>query len=106
MILPWAVEAWGFGHPFHVSYGHHDAQLRAIENVFSALDGKGSISKTHNGLLVDAINQSADGRGETDYFRFRCFKNRNLHLEFRRLDLLARFNQIAGGARLRPKAAE
>lgn len=77
--------------------------LRALENVFTALDGKGSITKTHNGEIIDAINRSTDGTGETDYFRFRACRNRNLHLEFKRLDLLARLNQIAGGARLRPK---
>ncbi len=104
VILPWAVDSWGYGgHPFHVSYGHHADRLRALENVFSALDGKGSITKSHNGLLIDAINQSPDGKAETDYFKAVCFKNRNLHLEFKRLDLLARLNQIAGGARLRPK---
>lgn len=43
------------------------------------------------------------GPGETDLFAFRCCANGNLHLRFRRLDLLARFNQIAGGRRLRPQ---
>jgi len=42
-----------------------------------------------------------DGIGETDYFAFRCFKNGNLHLIFKRPDLVRRLNQIAGGKRLR-----
>lgn len=104
VILTYMVETWGYhGHPFHVGYDRPSAQLRALENVFTALDGKGSITKTHNGEIIDAINRSTDGTGETDYFRFRACRNRNLHLEFKRLDLLARLNQIAGGARLRPK---
>lgn len=106
VILTYMVEPWGYGsHPFHVGYDRPSAQLRALENVFTALDGKGSITKSHNGELVDAINQSTDGTGETAYFRFRACRNRNLHLEFLRPDLLARLNQIAGGARLKPKAA-
>lgn len=77
-----------------------------MENVFHALDGKGSISKSHRGLLVDAIEAlewRGDGRGETELFEFRCFRNGNLHLRFKRLDLLKRFNQRAGGKRLRQK---
>jgi len=52
-----------------------------------------------------AIGQSGrEGRGETPLFRFKAFRNQNVHLEFKRLDLLKRFNQIAGGRRLKPKA--
>lgn len=77
--------------------------LTAMENVFSALDGKGQVSKVHYSALQNAINASAPScRGETDYFRFRVFKNGNMHLEFKRLDLLDRFNKIAGGKRMRP----
>jgi hypothetical protein len=68
--------------------------------VFHALDGNGTI-KTHRGPLIDAIEAAKDGTGETDYFRFRCFRNRNLHLEFKRLDLVAKLNTVAGGMRLR-----
>src|SRR5436190_20361060 len=43
---------------------------------------------------------------ETDYFKFRCFRNRNLHQEFKRLDLVAKLNAIAGGMRLRGESNE
>ena len=33
---------------------------------------------------------------ETDYFRFKWFKNGNMHLTFKRMDLVAKMNQIAG----------
>ncbi len=33
-------------------------------------------------------------------------KNRNLHLRFRRMDLVAKLNAVAGGMRLRPHATE
>lgn len=51
--------------------------------------------------LHDTITNSPDGTGKTDYFRFRCCLNGNLHLEFLRLDLVAKLNAVAGGNRLR-----
>ena len=97
----------GWSKGFDVSH-HREAQLSALENVFSALDGRGQITKGYYSELSNAI-KAADrtGRGETDYFRFRVFKNGNLHIEFKRLDLLDRFNQLAGGKRLRsePRAS-
>lgn len=111
VILDWMVEIHGFkGHPFHVAYGHGnerdpEKRLTALDNVFAALDGRGQIQKGYRSELTTAINDSATGAGETRYFRFRACKNRSLHLEFKRVDLLDRFNQIAGGRRLRPAAA-
>jgi hypothetical protein len=93
---------------FHVRYGYAgicDAaqQLIALENVFYSLDGRGQIADSHKSELQQQID-AADrpSHGETDLFRWRSCENGNLHLEFKRLDLLARFNRIAGGARLRP----
>jgi len=82
---------------------HHYSQskLSALESVFRALDGQGYGTKHHYSDLETAINASTDGRATTDYFEARIFKNGNLHLTFRRGDLLARFNQIAGGMRLK-----
>lgn len=101
VVLGWCVDV-GYGSNFHVNY-HREANLRALDNVFHAMDGKGMI-KTHGGPLCDAVNQTplATGKGETDYFKFRCFLNNNMHLEFKRLDLLAKLNQVAGGMRLKP----
>lgn len=74
--------------------------ITALDNIFHMLDGKG-VMKGHNGPLAAAIETCRDdGRGQTDYFAFRCFKNGNLHLEFLRQDLLDEFNQRAGKARL------
>ena len=84
----------------HVSE-YSTPRFRALENVFSALDGKGSISKTYNGELCDAISKAKDGRGQTEYFEFRWFKNGNVHLKMRRMDLVEKFNRIAGGRRLK-----
>lgn len=96
-----------------VSVGFHGLELShyyeqhaiAVERVFQALDGRGSIAKSHWSELHGAIKESkATGyRGETTWFKFRACKKGTLHLECRRLDLLDRFNKIAGGMRLRPE---
>jgi hypothetical protein len=97
-VILFALETkWGGG--FRVDH-YREQHIRAIDNVFHALDGNGTI-KTHRGPLIDAIEAAKNGTGETEYFRFRCFRNRNLHLEFKRLDLVAKLNAVAGGMRLR-----
>ena len=68
-------------------------ELRSIDRVFHALDGKG-MTDGYLSPLMDAINTS--GReGETAYFKFKCYQNTNLHLEFKRMDLVRQLNQLA-----------
>jgi len=69
-------------------------ELRSIDRVFHALDGKG-MTDGYLSPLMDAINTS-EGEGQTDYFKFKCYQNGNLHLEFCRVDLVKQLNQIAG----------
>ena len=42
-----------------------------------------------------------DPRFETEYFSGRSYRNGNMHLEFRRPDLVAKLNSLAGGRNLR-----
>jgi hypothetical protein len=96
VILPYRVEANYGGNGFHVNYGR-EQELTAIDGIFHLLDGKG-VMRENKGPLVKAVNATdKTGRGETEYFRFRCYKNRNLHLEFRRLDLVKQLNCLAAG---------
>ncbi len=105
IVLTYEVERRFLAPGFKVMY-EHQQRFIALDNVFAGLDGKGTIAKSHQGVLADAIEASgAAGVGETDYFAFRCFKNKNLHLRFKRLDLLAKFNAIAGGLNFKPEAA-
>lgn len=95
VILTWMVESgWGRS-KFRPNYDR-EKRLVAIDGVFHILDGKG-IMKEHKGPLCQAIYDTQDGKGETEYFRFRCFKNHNLHLEFKRLDLVKELNGLAAG---------
>ena len=99
VILAWQVEkGWNRG-KFRVNY-NRDKYLTALDNVFSMIDGKGPV-KSYHGPLYDAITDSHDGTGKTDYFKFKCFLNGNLHLEFLKPDLVAKLNAVAGGNRLR-----
>lgn len=102
VILTWLlddVSQWT--RHFCVSHSR-TAQIRALDNVFHMIDGKGTV-KSGNGPLWDAIYQSPveNGAGETEYFEYKCFRNRNLHLKFKRMDLVAKLNAIAGGATLK-----
>jgi uncharacterized protein DUF4942 len=104
VILSWVVEkGWNRG-KYKVNY-HREKYIVALQNVFQMLDGKGPV-KEYYGELYGAITDSPDGTGETEYFKFRGYQNGNLHLEFRRLDLLARLNAIAGGNRLKTSPEE
>ena len=83
-------------------------RLIALENVFNGLAGNGEICKTYYSQLQTEIERREDnnGEGETALFAFRACKNGNLHLRFKRLDLLAQFNALAGGKNLRPVETE
>lgn len=94
---------YGYSGKFKVNY-HRQQNVTALDNVFAMLDGKGVV-KTHYGPLTDAICASEDGTGSTDYFKFKCYGNNNLHLEFRRADLVDKLNAIAGGMNIPDRKA-
>ena len=104
VILGYVVSRRWTGKGFEVDYRRRQ-HLVALENVFRALDGRGTIPG-YQSALETAISAAEGGEGETDLFTFRACLNHNLHLTFRRPDLLARFNAIAGGKRLRPAESE
>lgn len=81
--------------------------LQAIDRIFHLLDGRGfgevdehgrPIPGSFLGPLCSKIQevQAANTPYETEYFRFRCFHNGNLHLEFKRMDLVQEFNYRCG----------
>lgn len=96
VILAYAVErGWSDTNGFRASY-HKEQELIAIDGVFHLMDGKG-IMREDRGPLVKAISEAKEGKGETPYFSFKCFKNRNLHIQFKRLDLVKQLNGLAVG---------
>lgn len=80
-------------------WGSATDRTRALDNVFALLDGKPWVT-THQGWLADAICAADGGIGETEYFAFKCFGNGNLHLRFKRMDLVRKLNAVAGGRNL------
>lgn len=88
---------------YSIAYSKRD-QMRALDQVFHLLDGAEQ-ARTYNGELCDAVaTQTVNGNtvAETTYFQVKCFANQNIHLRFKRLDLLDRFNLIAAGKNLNP----
>jgi hypothetical protein len=99
IIITSALE-YGYGHTpsFRVNYWH-EPKIIQVDRVMFLLDGAG-IPDGYKSPLVDAINTTpylSGKTGETDYFLFRCFYNGNIHLTFKRLDLVERLNAAAGG---------
>lgn len=103
VIIEYAVERDFRGRRYALNY-HRDQFFTALDNVLHALDGKG-VPKTPRPAIHTALRDSENGRGETTYYRFKAFRKGTLHLEFTRMDLIRRLNQIAGGKRLRPTEA-
>lgn len=101
VILPGVVEERWTGKGFEVEYRCRQ-NLVALERVFHALAGDGRMNVAGESELAAAIAASSDGTGETSLLRFKACKNGHLHLRFLSADLLARFNALAGGRRLRP----
>jgi hypothetical protein len=94
--------------PEHLSH-YRDKYYRALDNVFHLLDGKG-VAKYPNDICTVVNTAARDGRtsgrheAETTYFTFRWFKNCNLHIVFKRPDLVAKLNKMAGSGALREAA--
>jgi len=100
VIISWAVAHRSWGGGFEVPYGACRDKVLAIDKVFFALDGKGIPTGIYS-PLVDAIGTTDNtGHGETDYFKFRAYSNRNLHLEFKRMDLVRQLKEIAGNGNM------
>jgi hypothetical protein len=95
-VLGWMVEkCWGKDGRYRVAYRAEDT-ARTVETAFRLLDGKGPL-KQNCAEFAGVLNSSPNGEGQTEYFRFRSFKNGNLHLWFLRPDLVTEMNAIAGG---------
>lgn len=93
VILTWKIEP-GYDRPFRVQYGSEQT-VGVIDRAFHILDGQ-PVREGYKSPLIDAINTSEDGTGQTHYFKFRACKNGNLHLQFLRLDLVKELNKIGG----------
>lgn len=94
VIVSGWVGRWYRGTRTSVNHYYRDHYV-ALENVFLSLDGRGSITKGYHTELEAKIDRG-DMTGETTYFKYRACAKGTLHLEFKRPDLVQRFNEIAG----------
>jgi hypothetical protein len=97
VILSYKIERGYNEGKFRVRY-HSTQAINIIDRAFHILDGKPIPDGYNNFPLVDAINTSPTGIGETEYFKFKAYKNGNLHLSYKRPDLVEKFNRVAGEA--------
>ncbi|MEO1830007.1 MAG: DUF4942 domain-containing protein [Pseudomonas sp.] len=74
-----------------IRYGNAADKINDIDRVFQTLDNKQF--KAHE--LVSALNVAFKERAvyECDLYRAKAFKNGNIHLEFKRPDLLDKLNE-------------
>ena len=103
VIKQWVMELDYGGKSSHVKYGYED-DIQKLDNIFSMLDGKG-VNKYPGDLLtaMKEANKKEKWQAETEYFKLKWFKNGNLHIIFKRKDLLQEFNKIAGKGKIKPK---
>lgn len=77
---------------------HHEDTLRDIERTFFQLEGK-ELPERYAGIVgaVDSLRGGCERRAfevESEYIRFKTFKNGNVHLWFTRDDLLRKVNLL------------
>jgi hypothetical protein len=63
--------------------------------MFHVLDGKQPPTHLNDaGHVVGHASHQHAGECDTDYFRFKLYQNGNLHVVFKRPDLVAKANKI------------
>lgn len=98
VVLPEAIDpVWRF---WKIGANKNDI-LRDIERIFLTLDGK-DIPEEYESIVesVETVTGSyskpSTGYYEDEYFRVRVFLNGNVHIYFRRDDLLKEVNRLLG----------
>lgn len=80
-----------FGRGLCIRHGTSSDRLNDLDRVFQTLDGKQYHSRT---LESDMNIAFAQGEiFESDFYRVKAFKNGNMHVEFKRVDLLDKVNE-------------
>lgn len=77
-----------------VSY-FYQKELSNVDKVFHAMDGNvGSyLNNGYKSELVDSVNTSPE-EGETKYFSWKGYKNGNLHLTLKRMDIVEEMSRM------------
>lgn len=82
-----------------------EQEFKNIDNVFHLLDGKGPVKGesevAHLIRRCTGYVRPNENTLETEYFKIKVFMNGNAHIEFKRMDLVAKLNEIGGGNMLK-----
>jgi len=92
------------GSRFSISCTTNTSMLHGLDIAMHYFDGK-PVPTGYRSPLMEELHMS-NGKGETEYFSFKCFKNRALHLKLLRPYLVALFNQRCGHPRALPGRTE
>jgi len=98
VIKEWVVESYGVHH-------RSSQDIISLHNTFSLLDGKGPAKDDDALKAINHAVRNKESNCETEYFKFKWFLNNNLHIEFKRMDLLKELNKIGGANMLKKDAA-
>ena len=72
-----------------------------METLFFMMDGKAS--PEYPGDIATKLRENRDGFVDSEYFGVKLYKKGSAHITFKRMDLVAKINQVAGKALLSQK---
>lgn len=75
-------------------WNNRQAEMRDLDRIFHIMDGKAPKDHGGDASAMISATRKAPATVETDYFVCKLFKNRNLHVAFKRQDLVAKVNRI------------
>jgi len=91
IVMSWMVESrWSRG--LQLRYGAGEDEINDVDRVFKTLDGKKYVERSLSCAMNTAIQDG--GFYEDEYFAAKAYKNGNLHLRFKRADLVEKVNLI------------
>jgi hypothetical protein len=90
VVMTWMVGP-SYRRGLRIRHGASSDKLNDIDRVFQVLDGKQLQPRTLESAMTAAFEERQVF--ENDYYRARAYKNGNLHVEFKRLDLLDKVNE-------------
>lgn len=88
---------------------YREQNLIVLDRVFHFLDGKLiSDDNSYRSQLVDSIRGTSTeiDTGTTEYYEWKAHKNGNLHLKFRRLDLVEALNRYGSNGSALPAGSK
>lgn len=91
VVMSYMVGTSYRGGHLRINYGSSADKLNDLDRVFQTLDGK--LFQPHTLRSAMDLAFENDEVFESSYYRAKAYKNGNMHLEFKRLDLLDKVNE-------------